>query len=162
MSAEKIIKLILVTVLVLAGFLYWYLPKTHLSKRFKMNESLFMLTGIIGVICGLAGLTVAIMQPVLITELHLWELIAMPFALIYFYWLMIEKINKGEEQWDEKQIFNMTSAAAIAWVISIPAMAVIFMFYQSAAIKGLVWFPIFFFQALLFFSAGTLYYYKRA
>lgn len=121
-----------------------------------------MLTGIIGILCGLAGLTVSIMQPVFITELHLWELIAVPFALVYFYWLMIEKINKGRDQWDEKQILNMTSAAAFAWSVSIPIMGLVFILYQSAVINGSIWFPIFFFQALLFFSAATIYYYKKA
>ena len=162
MSTEIIIKLILVIVLVIAGFLYWFLPKTRLAIHFKMNESLFMLTGVVGIFCGLAGLTVSIMQPVFIIELHLWELIAVPFALVYFYWQMIEKINKGRNQWDEKQILNMTSAAAFAWSVSIPIMVFVFILYQSAVINGLIWFPIFFFQALLFYSAATLYYYKKA
>jgi len=162
MSTEPIIKLILVAVLVTAGFLYCFLPKTRLAKHFKMNENLFILTGVIGILCGLAGLAVSIIQPVFITELHLWELIAVPFALVYLYWQMIENINKGRDQWDEKQIFNMTSARAFAWGVSIPIMVLVFILYQSAVINGLIWFPIFFFQALLFYSAATLYYYKKA
>ncbi len=162
MFIEKLIKLVLVLIFVIAILVYWLLPKTAFAKSLKMHETLFTLTNLIGILCGLTGLAMTMVQPEKIIEYHLWELIAVPFALVYLYWLLLGKINSGKESIDEKQVFNMTSAAAFAWILSIPVMVFVFMLFQSAVLDGLVWFPIFFFQGLLIFSAATLYFYKNA
>lgn len=158
---EKFIKLFLVIILLMAGLSYWLLPKTKLSKHFKMNETLFVITTIIGMICGVIGLVVTFIWPQTIVEGHLWEIIVMPFVLVSIYWLIIMKIEKTSIIHDEKQIFNMTSAAAVTWVYSIPLMVFMFILYERGVLNGIIWFPYYFFVTLLIYSACTLYYFKK-
>jgi len=160
-NIEHIIKLVLVFIVALAIVLYWLLPKTRLAKHFKMNERLFIVTNIVGVICGIIGLAVTFLWPQFIVELHLWELIVAPFALIYIYWLMIVRIRKNSEIIDEKQDYNMTKAGAITMSFSIPAMVIMFMLYYNKIFNGPIWFPYYFFVTLLLFSGTTLFLFKK-
>jgi len=161
-TIEKIIKLLLVFTVVAAGFLYWLLPKTKLARHFKMNETLFIVTNIIGMICGIVGLVVTFLFPQFIIELHLWELIVTPFALIYIYWRLIMRIRKNTEIVDEKQDYNMTRAGAITMAFSIPAMVIMFILYYNRIFNGPIWFPYYFFVTLLVFSASTLFLFRKA
>ena len=158
---EKIIKLALVIIIAVAILLCWLLPKTKLAKYFKMNERLFVITNVIGVICGIVGLVVTFIFPQFIVELHLWEVIITPFALMYIYWLLIIKIRKTTEVLDEKQDYNMTKAGAITMALSIPAMVIMFFFYYNKVFDGPIWFPYYFFVILLFFSGTTLFLFKK-
>lgn len=160
-QAEKIIKLTLVLILVIAGLLYWLLPKTKLAKHLIMSEKRFIVTNVIGVTCGIIGLVVTFVLPQFILELHLWELIVMPFALAYIYWLMIIRIRKNTEIVDEKQDYNMTKAGAITMAFSIPAMVIMFMLYYNKIFDGPICFPYYFFVTLLFFSGTTLFLFKK-
>ena len=158
---EKIIKLILVFIIALAIVLYWLLPKTRLAKYFKMNERLFVITNIIGVTCGIIGLVVTFVLPQFIVELHLWEIIVTPFALMYIYWLLIIRIKKTAQVLDEKQDYNMTQAGAITMALSIPAMVIMFTLYYNKVFDGPIWFPYYFFVTLLFFSGTTLFLFRK-
>ncbi len=158
---EKIIKLILVFIIALAIVLYWLLPKTRLAKYFKMNERLFVITNIIGVTCGIIGLVVTFILPQFIVELHLWEIIVTPFALMYIYWLLIIRIKKTAQVLDEKQDYNMTQAGAITMALSIPAMVIMFTLYYNKVFDGPIWFPYYFFVTLLFFSGTTLFLFRK-
>jgi hypothetical protein len=158
---EKIIKFTLVFILLAAGLLYWLLPKTKIVKKIKMNESLFILTNIIGIICGATGLLVTFIWPKYVIELHLWELIVIPFALVYIYWGVIVRKLKTKDIIDEKQDFDMTKAGAFTMAFSIFAMTILFVLYSDQIIEGLIWYPYFFFSTILVFSSGTLYFFKR-
>ena len=158
---EKIIKLILVVIVALGIVLFVVLPKTRLAKKFKMNEKLFLITNIIGVVCGMVGLAMTFIFPQSIVELHLWELIIMPFALVYGYWLLIIRIRKTSEIVDEKQDYNMTKAGAITMAFSIPAMVIMFQLYNNKVFDGPIWFPYYFFVTLLLFSGTTLFLFKK-
>jgi hypothetical protein len=160
-NIEKIIKLILVFIIALAIVLYWLLPKTRLAKHFKMNERLFIITHVIGVICGLIGLVVTFIWPQFIIEWHLWEIIITPFALMEIYWLLIMRIRKTAAVLDEKQDYNMTKAGAITMAFLIPAMVIMFMLYYDKIYDGPIWFPYYFFVILLFFSGTTLFLFKK-
>lgn len=161
-TIEKVVKLILVLILVLAGLLYWLLPKTRLAKYLKMNEALFVITNIIGMIFGVLGLGVTFVWPRFIVELHLWELIVTPFVLVYVYWALIMRIRKTSEIVDEKQDYNMTKAGAVTMAFSIPAMAFMFILYYNEIFDGPIWFPYYFFVTILIFSCSTLFYFKKA
>ncbi len=159
---EKIIKLVLVVVLALVGLLYWILPRTRLAARLQVNETVFVVTTIVGVICGTAGLLVTFLFPGVIVELHLWELIVLPLVLINFYWLIVSRVRRTAAVLDEKQQMNLMNAAALTWAGSIPAMALLFVLYSENVLQGMIWFPYFLFVTLLIFSASMLFYFKRA
>jgi hypothetical protein len=160
--AEKIIKLGLFFILVLACFLYWLLPKTRLAKHFKMNEKVFVMTFMISIICCLIGLVVTFLWPQAIFEMHLWELLLMPVFLVYVYWFMVKKLTKGSEIVDEKQEFDMAKGTALSTSLTVPSMALLFVLFDEGILEGLIWFPYYLFVTLLFFSVGTLYSYKKS
>ncbi len=161
-TMENTVKLILVVVLLVAGLCYWLLPKTRFARHLKMNEGVFVVSNVIGMICGALGLAVTILWPRYIIELHLWEFIIMPLVLVYAYWGVVMRTGKTLAIFDEKQNVNLTGAAAISWVASIPAMAILFVLYYQGILDGNLWFPYYMFMTLLVFSAGALYYFKRA
>ncbi len=158
---EKIIKLILIVILIIGIGLFYLLPRTKLAKKFKMNEKLFIITNIIGVICGMVGLAITFIFPKSIVELHLWELIVTPFVLIEAYWLMIIRITKQSKLIDEKQEYNMTKAGAYTMWALVPAMVIMFELYYNKIFDGPIWFPYYFFVMLLFFSGTTLWLFKK-
>lgn len=160
--AEKVIKSVLVSTLTLAGLLYWLLPKTNLAKHFKMNETLFVLTYVIGVIFGAVGLFVTFAWPQLIVGLHLWELILIPFVLVYTHWAIIARAANTTDILDEKQTYDVSNSAAVTWAVSIPAMVVLFILYEKGILSGVIWFPSYLFATLLIYSASTLFYFRKA
>jgi hypothetical protein len=158
---ERIIKLILVLTLVLAALSYWLLPKTKLAKHLKTSETLYMSTHVIGITCGIIGLVGTFVWPQLVVRLHLWELIAMPYALIWIYWLMILRTSKSSEVCDEKQEYDMTKATTMAMWLSIVVMGcIIFPLYGARILEGAIWYPTLLFLVILVYSFGTLFYFK--
>ena len=53
---EKLIKLTLLLIIILAGLSYWLIPKSKLRSKFQMNENVFIITQSIGILCGVAGI----------------------------------------------------------------------------------------------------------
>ena len=159
---ETIIKISILAILLLAGLLYWLLPKSAFAQRLHMSESVFTLTSLVGLLCGAIGLVVTLVWPQYIINLHLWELILIPFVLLNVYWAIIMKIQRSAEILDEKQSFNMATAAGLTWALSIPAMVLMFILYENGIFNGSIWFPYYFFVTLLLFSGFTLYFFKKA
>lgn len=158
---EKIIKIVLALTLVLAALSYWLLPKTKLAKYLKTNETLYISTHIIGITCGLIGLVSTFVWPQFIVELHLWELIALPYALIWIYWLIIMRTRKTSELCDEKQEYDMTKATTTAMWLSIVVMGcIIFPLYSAKILDGSVWYPGLLFLVILVYSSSTVFYFK--
>ncbi len=160
-NTEEVIKIILLLVIVLAILSYWLIPKSKIRSRFHMNEDLFIMTQYIGVLCGLAGLLITFIYPKYIIELHLWELLIMPYFIIQVYWLTVMKIRRSGEILDEKQEYDMGKAGGITFGISVPAMVFVFILYQNKIVDGLIWFPYYLFITILIFSASTLFYFKK-
>ncbi|HDP97606.1 MAG TPA: hypothetical protein ENN22_00270 [bacterium] len=159
---ESIIKIVLILLIVLAAFGFVVIPRTKLSAKFKMGAPMFIFTNIIGIIIGAIGLIVLFLIPDDFINLHLWELIAMPYALVWIYWLMIMRIRKSTNIVDEKQEHNMTKAAALTLPASIFVFAVIFKLSNNSIVylsNGL-WFPFYLFISIVFFSVFTLWLFK--
>ena len=160
--AEKIIKLGLFFIVVLACFMYWLLPRTRLSRHFKMNERIFVVTQVVSILCSIFGLIVTFVWPQAIFNLHLWELVTLPIFLVYVYWFTVIKATKNVELVDEKQGFDMAKGAALSMAFTIPCMALLLNLYQRGTLEGHAWFPYYLFITLLLFSAGTLYNFKKS
>jgi hypothetical protein len=161
-TTEPVIKIILMAVLVIAGLLYWLIPKSSIARHFKLSEPLYMLTAVIGMICGVLGLILTFVDPEKIIELHLWELILVPFVLVYVYWGIARRAGGSAGLPDEKQEHDMTKAAATTWALSIPAMALLFVARSDIDVANYIWLPYYLFVTILIYSASTLIYFKRA
>jgi hypothetical protein len=159
---EELIKLILILILILAGLFYLLIPKSKFSKRLKMNESVFIFTNLIGIICGAIGLVIIFIYPKTAIELHLWEIIVIPFVLINVLWLTIIRIKRTSEILDEKQELDMMKSAAVTLGLSIITMGfVIFPLFENELIDGKALFPCYLLINVLFYSMSTLYFFKR-
>ena len=157
-----LIKLILLIILVLVGLAIWLLPKTRLVKQRKINEKLFVVTCIAGVLCGACGLVVIFAWPQYILKGHLYELILMPSVLLYAYWIIIMRRARSMNVIDEKQNFDMANALGWTWVVSIIAMFAAFDLKDTGLFDAGLWFPYYIFVNLLVYSASTLYLFKRS
>lgn len=154
-------KLILVVLLILAGLAVWLLPKTRLAPGRRIGERLFLITNVVGALCGAAGLVMIFTWPERVREWHLWELAVMPLVLVYAYWIAVIRQARTCDVVDEKQNFDMANAGGQAWGLSIPAMAVAWVLQGHGLFDPALWFPYYLFVTLLFYSVGTLYFFKR-
>ncbi len=155
------IKLFLAATLVLLALLYWILPRTKLSRKFKMNIGLFYIMNVIGIVCGTLGIIVSFVWPDLVLERHYFELILLPILFAYVYTAIIKKVGDAKELYDEKQNLNMTQAAAVTWPMSILFVFLLYAMYQEGILTGLIFFPIFLYFSFTFYSVSTLYFFKK-
>ncbi len=159
--AEKIIKIILFVLVVIAALLFFVMLNRKRSEKFSIDERVYAATHLAGIICGAAGLVAAFIWPLQIIELHIWELIILPFAFMEMYWLLVIRKHKVARGIDEKQMFDLHRAAALAWSVSFPLTIVLFVLYQNSILSGLFWFPILIFASLAAYCGGALYYFRR-
>lgn len=163
---EKIFKTSAFFILMLALILYWVLPNTKIAKHFKMNESLFIASHILGMLCGIIGLATAILWQQLVVKTHLFEFMVVLFGFIFVYWAMILKARKSaniSDILDEKQIDNIRRAAtSTLFVVTCIMLLMYFIsYYEVFILEGKIWFLCYFFMTLLIYSGSTLYYFKK-
>ena len=160
---EKIFKLSAFFMVMLALIFYWVLPNTRLGQYFKMNESLFVVTNILGIIFGLGGLMTVFFWREMMREAYIFECIIILFGLIYVYWAMImksKKTVKASDILDEKQIDDMTRAASSTLAISTGLLLILYL-HNALLMDGRTWFLFYFFTVLLVYSTSTLYHFKK-
>jgi len=163
---EKIFKISGFLIVMLALISYWVLPNMKIAKHFKMNESLFIASHILGMICGIIGLAFAILWQQMVVKTHLFEFMVVLFGLIFVYWAIILKARKSaniSDILDEKQIDNIRRAAtSTLFVVTCIMLFMYFISYYNVFIlEGKIWFLCFFFMSLLIYSGSTLYYFKK-
>ena len=154
------IKVFLIFVLLVAFLGYWLLPKSKWARRLKMSESLFYGMNIIGVVAGVIGLIASLTWTQAILTHHYFEFILLPVLVVYLYSGILKKV-KNEEIYDEKQIHDMTHAAAIAGQGSSLMILMLYALYKENILHGLVWFPIYIFFTLAVYSASALFYFRK-
>jgi hypothetical protein len=164
---EKIFKISAFFMVIFALVMYLVLPHTKIAKHFKMNESLFVVSHILGIICGGTGLIVTFLWQQMVVKTHLFEFLVIFFGLVFVYWAMILKARrtvKISDMLDEKQIDNIVRAGAVT--LYVVACIMIIMFFLSSnqvfTLEGKIWFLFYFFITLLMYSACTLYYFRKA
>jgi len=156
------IGLILFIILVLALILLFVLPKTKLSRLFKINQSIYTITNILGLITGIFGLLAIFIWPPEVVKSFLWKLIIMPYVLIWIYCGMIMISKKTSDIYDEKQDYDMTKGAAVTMAGLILVMgSVISPLLEKDILNVMLLMPFYLFCAVLIFSASTLFFFKR-
>ena len=156
------LKPFLLVFLVLVFVFYWVLPRTRLRGYLKISEALFRAISIVGVVCGSLGVLVSLRWPDLVLSNHYFELILLPVLVLYVYsGVVVTAKQGGEGAYDEKQIHDMTRAAANALQYSFCAVFLLYAAFREGILEGLVWFPIYVFLTLAVYSGSTLYYFRR-
>ncbi|MHB1377133.1 MAG: hypothetical protein ACYCXB_06895, partial [Candidatus Humimicrobiaceae bacterium] len=80
------------------------------------------------------------------------------------YWLIIKVRERVAEWYDEKQFQDVTKAGFVSFLSSIAILAVFFVFQNTCKYQllSVIWFPLYFFMALLIFSGAILHFNKKA
>lgn len=163
---EKIFKISALFMVMMALVMYFVLPNTKIAKHFKMNESLFVISHVLGIVCGGIGLIATLLWQQMVVITHFFEFLIIFFGLVFVYWAMIWKARKTakiSDVLDEKQIDNMIRAGAVTLYL-VSCMMLIMFFLSSNnvfTLEGKIWFLFYFFLTLLTYSASTLFYFKK-
>lgn len=135
------------------------------------EELIFSTVHYAGIFCGLAGLILTLGYLGFgLTVRSLKALvpiytifIMIPYSLLALFWLWIKRKEPLAEWYDEKQSQDLAKAGLLALVLSLPWMALFFVFgfFHSFYPVGIVFFPFYLFFVLLVFSVSTLVYFQR-
>ena len=136
------------------------------------DEAVFINAQYIGIFTGTLGLVIlaslSIFSPLWAIKkgiVILCAVMVIPYAAIVIYWLVIKTMERVTEWYDEKQFQDVTRAGLISFLSTIVILAIFFVL-QNTLIKfpllSVIWFPLYFFIALLIFSGTILYLSKKA
>ena len=149
--------------LILLIILAFILPRTKYGKRFRMTESMFVVTNICGFICGALGIAFMLFYDPEAVKDYWWKILIMPYVYLQIYALYVMIAKKTINILDEKQDFNMLTAGAITLGFTIPIMAwVISPLMKEAIIQPNLLVPFYLNTVILIFSAVTLFLFKKA
>jgi len=156
------IKWFVLAVLIVVGLILGLASRGYWAGKLKMSTGLFNVMNILGIVCGVTGLVVTLLWPRQILEKHYFELILLPFFLIIMLIALIQIMQRPREILDEKQNQNALEAAALTWSASVFAVFIMYAFYDEGALTGPVFFPLYVFFSIAFFSATTLYLFHKS
>ena len=136
--------------------------KTKLAKYFKVNETFFIMTNILGIVCGLAGIITIFYFPPDIVKI-LWKILIMPYVYLQFYIIYVMIIKKTMRIYDEKQDINMTTGGGITMGVMVLVMAIIAIpLIKNNVLPLNLLLPFYLNVMILLYSGITLFIYKRA
>jgi len=135
------------------------------------DEATFINSQYVGILTGVSGIIVVSVAAIYTELWVLWKgiivisiIMAVPYAAIVLYWLILKSREKLTEWYDEKQFQDLAKSGIIALVVSMITLAILYGFqyaFKNPDLASLIWFPLYFFLVLLLFSATTLFFNKR-
>ena len=136
------------------------------------DEAIFINAQYIGIFTGILGLVIlaslSLFSPLWAIKKGIVTLCAtlvIPYSTIVIYWLVIKIRERVTEWYDEKQFQDVTKAGLVSFMSSIAILAIFFVIQNTLykfPLISVIWFPIYFFIALLIFSGTILYLSKKA
>jgi hypothetical protein len=148
------------------------LPVRYDAEVPVKDVAIFINVQYIGIFTGILGLAILIALSIFSP---LWAIkkgiiivcavLVIPYVSIVVYWIIMKIRERVTEWYDEKQFQDVTKAGLISFISSVVMLALLFII-QNISIKfpllNLIWFPLYFFIALLIFSGTIIYMNKRA
>src|SRR5665647_846019 len=135
------------------------------------DEAIFINAQYIGIFTSVLGLAIlaslSIFSPLWAIKkgiVTVCAVLVIPYAAIVIYWLVIKIRERVTEWYDEKQFQDVTKAGLVSFLSSITILAIFFVFQNTCKfpLLSVIWFPLYFFIALLIFSGTILYFSKKA
>ena len=136
------------------------------------DEAIFINAQYIGIFTAALGLAIlaslSIFSPLWAIKkgiVAVCAVLVIPYAAIVIYWLVIKIRERVTEWYDEKQFQDVTKAGLVSFLSSIAILAIFFIIQNTLRkflLLGVIWFPLYFFIALLIFSGTILYFSKKA
>lgn len=134
------------------------------------DEAIFINAQYIGIFTSVLGLAIlaslSIFSPLWAIKkgiVTVCAVLVIPYAAIVIYWLVIKVRERVTEWYDEKQFQDVTKAGLVSFLSSIAILAIFFVFQNTCKflLLNVIWFPLYFFIALLIFSGTILYFSKK-
>jgi hypothetical protein len=136
------------------------------------DEAIFINVQYIGIFTSILGLAIlaslSIFSPLWAIKkgiVIVCAVLVIPYAAIVVYWLVIKIRERVTEWYDEKQFQDVTKAGLVSFLSSIAILAIFFVIQNTMSkfpLLNVIWFPLYFFIALLIFSGTILYFSKKA
>ena len=136
------------------------------------DEAIFINAQYVGIFTAVLGLAIlaslSIFSPLWAIKkgiVTVCAVLVIPYAAILLYWLVIKIRERVTEWYDEKQFQDVTKAGLVSFLSSIAILAIFFVIQNTLRkflLLGVIWFPLYFFIALLIFSGTILYFSKKA
>ncbi len=160
---QNIIGPIIFFALIAFLILAFILPRTRLSRYFKISEKYFVATHIVGILCGALGLIAIFALPSDAVDEYWWKIIILPFVFMEMYLLYPMVVRRTAEIFDEKQNFNIGIAGVITLVGTIITMSfIIEPLLTSGSLELSLLNPFYLNTVVFVFSATTLILFKWA
>lgn len=154
------VKFIILAVLIILFVLAVIISKSGFSKKIKMSEKLFLVSNFVLLLCSGGGFILTIFIGEEILSSHIFEIILIPALIAFVVTGISTKDENAEEQYDEKQKSDMKDAATFSWMLIIIATFLLYTFYSSGTLTGLIFFPLILFVAFISYAGSLLYFYK--
>jgi len=132
-----------------------------------VDENLFIIGQILGLISGIVGIwftihMITFVGSGLMTDkiwvfIPFYLLFLVPYALAILYWVSVKRKQRIQEWYDEKQVQDILKASLSTLVLSVPGLAIFFLFQVPHSIFWLIYYV---FLILTLFSASTLFFFK--
>lgn len=149
--------------LVISVLFAFILPKTKLSRHFKIGQTYFLITNICGIIIGAIGIILIFLLSPDVVKDYLWKILIIPYVYLQIFTLYVIITRKTMNIFDEKQNYNMTSGAAITFGAMIIIMGLIIApLVQNKTLEIKLLFPLFINSSILVYSVVTLFLFKKA
>jgi hypothetical protein len=131
------------------------------------DSSVYLIVQFAGVICGLVGLALTVLnfffpRPLWMVQAQIIPtliVVLAPYALIAIFWAAVKLRERSGEWFDEKQRQDIGASSFLALALGAAGMG-LFYFLSLDDLSGMVsvlWFPFYAFLSLLVFSASNLY-----
>lgn len=134
------------------------------------GEKLFVSLNIIGIVCGIIGLLIVLVDFYFRSnpQSYKWAIIPyslfvfMPYLLVLSGWILHAFNNRQSGWYDEKQKFDIYKSSTFTLLISMPIMFTLFLINYDGVneIISILWLPFYLFIVLLIFSISSLYNFK--
>lgn len=146
------------------------IQKTNKPLSSIIGEQLFVSLNIIGIVCGITGLLIVLVDFYFRAnpQSYKWAIIPyslfvfIPYLLVLSGWIFQAITDKQSGWYDEKQKFDIYKSSTFTLLVSIPIMFSLFLFnYNSVnGIVSILWLPFYLFIVLFIFSVSSLFNFK--
>jgi hypothetical protein len=135
------------------------------------DEAIFINAQYIGIFTGILGIVILVslsfFTPLWAIKkgiVTLCAVLVIPYAAIVICWLVIKIRERVTEWYDEKQFQDVTKSGLVSFLSTIVLLAIFFIIQNTVSkfrLLSVIWFPLYFFIALLIFSGTILYLNKK-
>jgi len=156
-------------ILTLAGWIR--LKKEKGEEKIVKDGSLFLVAQYIGLICGLIGLVITMVnfafpRPLWMIKIQTIMTISflfLPYVFIVGYWTIVKVQEKTKECYDEKQIQDLGKSSFLSLILSLAIMGLLFglNFDHPEELLSVLWFPFYLSLSLFLFSFLNLYFGRK-